>query len=118
MPNNQPESPIITKSRQYIQDHFHEPISVPDIAQHVALNPSYFSKLFRRHTGTPPHQYLSHIRINYAKILLAETTHNLSYIADKCGYASTSHFIRAFKQVTAITPTHFRRYFDPAGFRN
>lgn len=112
------EPEVVQKARQFIQGHYHENITVPDIAAHVALNAFYFSKLFKKKTGTPPHQYLSSIRIQYAKTLLAETSHSLSYIAEKCGYASDSHFIRAFKKETAVTPTQFRRYFDPSGFRN
>jgi len=112
------EPTVIQKARQFIQDHYHEDITVPDIAKHVALNPFYFSKLFKKITGVAPHQYLSYIRIKYAKTLLAETTHSLTYVAEKCGYSSDSHFIRAFKKETSVTPTYFRRYFDASGFRD
>lgn len=118
IPDKLPESSIVTKARQYIQEHFQEDINVPDIAEHVALNTFYFSKLFKKNTGVPPHQYLTNIRIKYAKSLLSETSHGLSYISRQCGYTSESHFIRAFKKSTAITPIQFRKYFDPSGFKN
>lgn len=112
------EPAVIQKARQFIHDHYHEDITIPDIAGHVALNPFYFSKFFKKVTKMPPHQYLSHIRIQYAKTLLAETTHTLTYVAAQCGYSSDSHFIRAFKKETSVTPTHFRKYFDASGFRD
>lgn len=118
LPDKMPESSVVAKARQYIQEHFHEDINVPDIADYVALNTFYFSKLFKKSTGTPPHQYLTNLRIKYAKSLLSGTTHGLSYISKQCGYTSESHFIRAFKKSTSITPIQFRKYFDPSGFKN
>lgn len=118
LPDVHPESSVIIKVRQYIQDHFQENITVSDMAKYVSLDTFYFSKLFKKSTGVPPHRYLSYTRIKYAKVLLSETTHSLSYISEHCGYASDSHFIRAFKKHTAVTPIQFRRYFDPSGFQD
>lgn len=111
------EPDAVKKAKLFIQEHYNEDISVPDIARQVSLEAFYFSKLFKKSTGTAPHQYLSYIRIQYAKTLLAETTHTLSYIAEQCGYASDSHFIRAFKKDSSVTPTVFRRSFNPSEFR-
>ncbi|MFV0528678.1 MAG: AraC family transcriptional regulator [Lachnospiraceae bacterium] len=112
------ESSSVQKARQFIQEHFKENISVPDIASYVSLNSFYFSKLFKKTTGMPPHQYLTGLRIKYAKLLLAETSYGISHIAITCGFSHEMHFIRSFKTNASITPTQFRKYFDSSGFRD
>lgn len=118
LPHSTRESPIIQKARQYILENYNKDIAVSDIAEYVALNKFYFSKLFKNTTGISPHQYLSYIRIKHAKRLLAETEYSVSHIAATCGFSCDSHFIRAFKKDTAFTPMQFRKYFDSSEFQN
>ncbi len=42
---------IINKAKSYIQKNYVHEISLEEIAQHVAVSPYYFSKLFKQETG-------------------------------------------------------------------
>ena len=70
-----------------------------------------------RETGRTPHEYLSAVRLRHAKELLTETALSVEEIGFRCGFSSSTAFIRSFRQATSITPASFRKYFDPAGFR-
>ncbi|MGI6007026.1 MAG: AraC family transcriptional regulator [Ruminococcus sp.] len=108
----------VTESIRFMTSHFQENLSVEDIAANCALNPQYFSRLFKKHTGQPPHQYLLSLRMKRAKSLLIESPLSVNEIANECGFTSSTHFIRSFKAENSITPQMFRKYFDPRGFRS
>ncbi len=110
-------TPVITKAQQYILDHYDKDLSVDDIADEVSLSKYHFSRLFKEETGYSPHEFLYSVRLRNAKKMLSETKQSVNSIAAACGFSNTSHFIRAFKKETLVTPASFRKYFDPSGFK-
>ena len=108
----------VTAAIRFMTSHFQEDLHVDDIAAASALNPQYFSRLFKKHTGQPPHQYLLSLRMKRAKSLLIESALSVNEIANECGFTSSTHFIRSFKAENGITPHIFRKYFEPGGFRS
>lgn len=111
LPREHPANPLIEKAQQYMQLHFSESLSLDDICEYVSLSPYYFSRLFKRETEHSPHQYLLGIRMKHAQMLISSTNENIDNIADLCGFGNTSHFIRAFKKETGVTPASFRKLF-------
>ncbi len=102
------EPPAVTDAIRYMETHYRDNISIEDIAGQLALNPRYFSKLFKKHTDSSPHQYLLALRLRRAKSLLLETSLSVQQISEECGFTSSTHFIRAFKQENDITPQKYR----------
>ena len=113
MPDKRKEPSTVTDALRYMTSHYQKNISVEDIARQLSLNPQYFSRLFKKYTGTSPHQHLVTLRLRRAKSLLLETSLSISQIADECGFMSSTHFIRAFKQENDITPQKFRKLYEP-----
>ena len=111
------EPSAVTGAIRYMTTHYRENISVADIAGYLALNPRYFSKLFKRHTDSSPHQYLLALRLRRAKALLLETSMSIQQIADECGFTSSTHFIRAFRKENDITPQKYRNILFSGGQR-
>ena len=68
----------VIKAVRYMTDHLAEPISLEDIAGQTGLNPSYFSRLFRRYTDTSPYDYLTNLRISHGKMLLITTSESVT----------------------------------------
>ena len=66
-------------------------------------------RLFKTETGISPHDWLTNIRINYAKEYLESTNIKISQIADLCGFSSDSHFKILFKKTTGFTPGNYRK---------
>lgn len=69
----------------------------------------YFRKLFTKHYGISPKQFVIDLRIQKAKQLLAEGVMSVSVISNKCGFSNPYHFCRLFKQHTGVTPSEYRK---------
>jgi two-component system response regulator YesN len=102
------ETDPIEKSVRYLVRHFHEPVTLKDVADKVFLNPAYFSSLFKQRTGKTFVERLTEIRIEEAKRRLSYTDDKVIVIADKTGFANIRHFNRVFKRETNMSPKAFR----------
>lgn len=100
---------VIARAIQFILDHLFEPIAVGDVAAHVSLSASHFSRLFRSRTGYSPHEYIVLRRIDEAKSLLHTTALSVKEIAFRVGYHSEVNFISSFTAKTGVSPAAFRR---------
>ncbi|MFC3768432.1 AraC family transcriptional regulator [Paenibacillus sp. GCM10012303] len=94
---------------RYIVNNYQEPIKIEDIASHVHLSPSYFSRLFKRVTGCTVTEYLIKYRLRIAKELLTGTDGSLGEIAHTAGFCSQSYFSKMFRQFDGMTPLEYRR---------
>lgn len=99
---------IITQAQAYIQQNFRKDLALEDVAKKVGISPYYFSKLFKEEVGTNFMEYLTAIRIDTAKHLLAESQLSIKEICIDAGYGNPNYFSRIFKKWVGITPTEFR----------
>ena len=83
--------------------------SIDSWAKECGFTRSYFIQVFKKTTGMSPHQYLTHIRINYAKEMLLFTDMSVSKIGDICGYNDYNYFSRIFKKTEGVTPMQYRK---------
>jgi AraC family transcriptional regulator len=80
-----------------------------EIASACGLSVSHFSRAFRRSTGSSPHAWLLHMRVEAAKAMLRRRE-ALSMIALGCGFADQSHFTRVFTRRVGVSPGAWRKY--------
>ena len=92
-----------------VAQHLGEQISLEKLAKLVRLSPHHFCRAFKKSFGIPPHQYVVHLRIERAKLLLTNTAISVTEIASSLGYSQTSTFSAAFRRTTGRTATEFRR---------
>jgi AraC family transcriptional regulator len=84
--------------------------SLHEIARTCGLSVSHFSRAFRRSTGSSPHAWLLHMRVEAAKAMLRRREEPLSMIALACGFADQSHFTRVFTRRVGLSPGAWRKY--------
>lgn len=99
---------VIQKAKEYIHKNYRDDLTLNDVASHVFLNGNYFSTLFKQKTGTTFRNYLRNFRIEKSKELLTTTNLRIYEIALEVGYNEHSHFVRAFKSVTGVSPGQYR----------
>ena len=99
----------VVTAKNFIEGHFTEPITISDVAKHVGLDRSYFSRIFKESTKVSPQEYLMDTRLKQALILVSQTSLPLSQIALKCAFNDYSHFYKAFSKKYGQTPGSFRR---------
>ena len=79
------------------------------LATECNISEVYFRKLFTKHFGISPKQFIIDVRIQKAKQLLAEGALSIYAISEKCGFSNAYHFCRLFKQHMGITPSEYRK---------
>lgn len=101
---------LINRVHYFIQNHLGEDLSLTRIAEMVHHSPTYFSRLYKRVTGSDLSEYIAEQRIAEAKKLLKSTNLKIFEITAKVGYDSVPYFIRLFKKHVSMTPQEFRDY--------
>ncbi len=101
----------IRQAKQYIQNHYSEPITQEEVSGIVGLSPAYFSVLFKKVEGEGFARYLISVRIEQAKILLRESNLSVSEICRKVGYNDLKHFIHTFEKNAGIKPATYRKLY-------
>lgn len=79
------------------------------LAAECNISEVYFRKLFTKHYGISPKQFIIELRIQRAKQMLGEGSLSVSGISEKCGFSNPYHFCRLFKQHTGTTPSEYRK---------
>ena len=102
------ESPVITRAKQFITDHQTEELSLEQVAKSVNTSKFYFCKMFKKATGINFTDYLSRVRTERAKNLLLNPNLRVSEIAYEVGFQSLTHFNRVFKRILGRSPTDYR----------
>ena len=99
----------VIDTRNYINLHYAERITLDDLSRSISINKFYLQKLFKRCFGLSPNEYLIHTRLTQAKRLLRTTTLPVSQIAMDVGINNIGHFITLFKRYESITPSAYRQ---------
>ena len=102
-------SPSVREVLLYMHLHFRETVTLSTLAGYAHLSPNYLSELFRSETGSTVMQYLTGLRIGYAKKLLSSTTLSVTDICFSCGFSSLSNFMKSFKNHTGFSPLNYRK---------
>lgn len=82
--------------------------SLRELAQLSGFSQQHLNRLFRRALGMTPLQYLSRLRMDRAKIMLADGRLNIRAIAAKLGFEDAYYFSRFFKQHFGCSPAQYR----------
>lgn len=101
----------IRQSKQYIQNHYHEQITLEEVSSAVGLSAGYFSALFKKETGEGFAKYLINVRIEQAKIMLRETNLQVTEICRRVGYNDQKHFVSTFEKSAGVKPGTYRKLY-------
>lgn len=99
----------VKKAIAYIEHNYSEFITVNDIIGYMSLNRSYFTKIFKEHTGSSPQKYLIDLRIRKSAELIRTTELKLSDICKCVGIREEYYFWRLFRRSTGYSPSDYRR---------
>ncbi len=92
----------------YLVRRLGQPVDVADAAEAVGVSREHLTRLFRRRLGLAPAAWLRRERLHQAELLLRGGSLPIAAIARRCGFATASHFVHAFRARFGITPGRMR----------
>jgi two-component system, response regulator YesN len=106
----------IREAVEYINKHLKSELTQKEVADHVHLNPSYLSVLFKEHVKMTFSEYVTRRRIQRGKDLLISTSLPINEIAEESGYKTAKYFIKIFREQEGMTPSAYRKTHDETAF--
>lgn len=95
---------------RYMREHLSQKIDMDELAAHVFLSHSGLIWKFKKELNTTPSQYLTFLRLNYAKQLLLNYSYSITEISELCGYQNPYYFTNAFRKYAGRSPSEFRKF--------
>lgn len=103
-----PTNGSFERCRKFLEARYTDLEGIGAAARACHVSPEYFSRLFRKHTGTTAERYLKKLRLNQAVRLLQQSGLSVKEIALQVGFKDPFHFSKAFKSDHGVSPSHFR----------
>jgi AraC-like DNA-binding protein len=103
-----PEGMRIAAVYNYIIQHYHDTLTLEDVAMQAHLTPTAFCRYFKKHTRHTFVHFVNKIRINEAcRLLVNGSADSIASIAYSCGFNSITNFNYVFKKITGISPRDY-----------
>ena len=96
------------QSVEFIQDHIQEDVTVQTVADHLGLNRSYFSRMFKKISGLNPVDFIKNYRLDMAWHILRHTNTPIKQISLMTGFGDPSYFTKRFRTRYGVTPRSVR----------
>jgi AraC-like DNA-binding protein len=97
-------------ARDFMRYAYGRPVSLPDVAAQANLSPYHFLRVYKQAYGETPHEFLTRLRIERAKTLLARGSHNVTEACFEVGFSSLGSFSALFAHRVGLSPSEYRRY--------
>ena len=95
------------KAIRFIMNNYSRHIDVTDIADYLGISRSHLYRLFVKHTGFAPNEYLTRYRINQACSLLRNPDLTIRQIAFSVGFSDQLYFSRVFRRLKKVPPSSY-----------
>lgn len=93
----------------YIEEHYQESLTLQSLATKFYISDSYFSRIFKQHTGKNFIEYVTDYRMKIAKDLLEYSLMKTNEVSMAVGYTDQRYFSQIFKKHVGMTPSLYRK---------
>jgi AraC-like DNA-binding protein len=100
----------LCEARELIHDAWAEELPVPQLADRAGMSPYHFVRTFAHVFGATPHRYLTRVRLERAKGLLASGACSVTEACFEVGFSSLGSFSTLFRRETGRSPREFQRH--------
>jgi len=102
------EGNIVRRTREYVEKHLGEQITMAAVANECNMSYFHFSKVFKQRTGVTFSEWLAQVRLELARERLEQPGSTVAEVAASLGYDYQKNFSRAFKRRYGIAPAAWR----------
>ena len=103
--------PSVSELQAWMLAHPEADLSVPALADRMAMSPRNFSRLFHSETGLTPAQFAERSRADAARYKLEQTFSPVETIAEECGFGNPERMRRTFQRLFDTSPADYRARF-------
>lgn len=112
--------PLVVAALASMRENYAGLYGVEELSAQLGVSKSHLVRVFSAAMGMPPGRYLTQVRVEAAKHLLAHREYPLEVVASLCGFSGANYLCRVFRHATGMTPTAWRAAQTaaqaPAGF--
>lgn len=101
-------SPFIREAIRFIDSHLDQELSLTVLCEELSLSHSYFSKKFKRETGTGYVTYVTMAKMEKARKMMEDPRNKANEIARRLGYYDYSYFFQNFRRYFGCSPRQFK----------
>ncbi len=101
-------STYIENCLKYISKNYLHKLTIQEIADHINISVSHLSRIFKQETSISLNKYITQIRIEKVRELLANTDLSIEEISNKTGFYDATYLCKSFKKHTGLSPNAFR----------
>ena len=100
----------LTRARDFMRHAYGRPIGLSDVSAQANLSPHHFLRVHKQAYGETPHEFLTRVRVERAKALLAKGSHNVTETCFEVGFSSLGSFSSLFAHRVGLSPSEYRRH--------
>ncbi|MEN8175766.1 MAG: helix-turn-helix domain-containing protein [Pseudomonadota bacterium] len=104
---------VVRTCEQWLGENFRETDAIKQVVQLANIPERTLKRRFKTATGATLIEYLQNLRVEEAKRLLESGQLSVDEISVEVSYEDPSFFRRLFKRRTGLTPSQYRRMFQP-----
>lgn len=101
--------------KKYLDEHYREPLKIPELAARFYVSEGYLSRRFKEHTGYTVNEYILSKRMGQAQKMLLFEDRSIKDIALSVGYEDLQYFYHVFRKYSRCTPAQFREQYRESG---
>ena len=101
-------TPPIARAKKLLEERFADDVRLEHLEAEIGLSRFYLVRRFRAEVGMPPHAFQLAMRLDRARVLIAEGM-ALADVASRCGFTDQSHLTRHFRRATGVAPGAYAR---------
>ena len=98
----------VVTAKMFMDDNFHEPLDLEQISQQAFFSRFHFHRLFTRIYRKTPHQYLTTVRLQRARVLLEKEGISITEVCNSVGFESPGSFSTLFRKQHGYAPQYYR----------
>ena len=100
-------STLVEAAVGIIQEEFPFLEGLDELADRLEVSKAHLIRTFKKKTGVSPGRYITHLRVEYAKLLLQGEDPSITYVAEAAGFASANYFAKVFRRETGMSPGEY-----------
>lgn len=102
---------LAERVEQYLRMHYKQSISNEHLVHIFNYHYNYITRAMKAVYQLSPHDYMTKLRMDEAKVLLLHSFATVSAIAHEVGYDNAPYFTNCFRKQVGMTPSQFRKLY-------